>query len=213
MPFPWKVANAVLIPKSGTSSEASNYRPISLLSVVSKVLEKQYYHLHCWPLRKALSTIQHPVGLPAPQIHCHCPYIDLAQTVQHFAQQKQNSGNFFNLQKAFDTVPHRPLLDRLKDCNLPQQSCLDSRLSFPQSADGCSGISCVNALTRNLWRPSRIHHRPSRIYHIYELYLSSPSHQFLTLYAYDMSLFKTVTNLADLEETHRMMSIKVMGRH
>jgi hypothetical protein len=34
------VANVVPIPKSGTSSEASNYRPIFLLSVVSKVLVK-----------------------------------------------------------------------------------------------------------------------------------------------------------------------------
>ena len=43
-PQSWKISSIVLVPKSKKTVEyASNYRPISLLSVVSKLLER---HLH-----------------------------------------------------------------------------------------------------------------------------------------------------------------------
>ena len=42
-PTPWKQSNVVAIPKSKNFSSPSNYRPISLLPVLSKVLE-QYVH-------------------------------------------------------------------------------------------------------------------------------------------------------------------------
>lgn len=40
MPASWKTANVTPILKSGDPSVATNYRPISLLSLVSKVLER-----------------------------------------------------------------------------------------------------------------------------------------------------------------------------
>ncbi len=42
IPSVWKISNIVPIPKGSNSTSPSNYRPISLLSVVSKVLEKNY---------------------------------------------------------------------------------------------------------------------------------------------------------------------------
>ena len=39
VPSDWKISNVIPIPKSGDPSLATNYRPISLLSLVSKVLE------------------------------------------------------------------------------------------------------------------------------------------------------------------------------
>ena len=44
-PALWKVSNIVPIPKSGDSNSPSNYRPISLLSILSKVLEKHTVNL------------------------------------------------------------------------------------------------------------------------------------------------------------------------
>ena len=40
LPDEWKVARVSPIPKSGKSSDPTNYRPISLLSILSKLLEK-----------------------------------------------------------------------------------------------------------------------------------------------------------------------------
>jgi hypothetical protein len=39
-PSEWKVANVVPIPKTGDTHEVTNYRPVSLLSQVSKVLRR-----------------------------------------------------------------------------------------------------------------------------------------------------------------------------
>ena len=40
IPTAWKISNIVPIPKSGPLKEVTNYRPISLLGIVSKVLER-----------------------------------------------------------------------------------------------------------------------------------------------------------------------------
>ena len=56
MVFPdqWKIAHVIALFKKGDKSLASNYRPVSLLSCVSKILEKKIYkqiynHLHIKP--------------------------------------------------------------------------------------------------------------------------------------------------------------------
>ena len=45
LPSEWKTARVTPIPKSGDSSNPSNYRPISLLSILSKLLEKHIVKL------------------------------------------------------------------------------------------------------------------------------------------------------------------------
>ena len=43
-PVFWKVSNIVPIPKSGDNTNPRNYRPISLLSILSKLLERHVQH-------------------------------------------------------------------------------------------------------------------------------------------------------------------------
>jgi len=45
LPDEWKMARVSPIPKSGNHSDPGNYRPISLLSLLSKLLEKHIHHL------------------------------------------------------------------------------------------------------------------------------------------------------------------------
>ena len=45
VPDEWKNPNIVPIPKSSNRAQASNYQPISLLSILSKILEKHFYNL------------------------------------------------------------------------------------------------------------------------------------------------------------------------
>ena len=49
-PTPWKKAKVTAVFKKGSKSECTNYRPISLLSVPSKVIE----HLLCSQLKRHL---------------------------------------------------------------------------------------------------------------------------------------------------------------
>ena len=71
-PNSWKLAHIVPVPKSGDSADPTNYRPISILSVVSKLLE---CHVH----QATLLISQHPppsispaVGFSTREVYCVC---------------------------------------------------------------------------------------------------------------------------------------------
>ena len=117
----WKVSSVVPIPKTTTSTDnPSNYRPISLLPVVSKLLENHIYSIVFDHLaeRKLLSVDQWGF----------CPgksTVTALTSTFHNVFQLLEAGFdvslvFFDLRKAFDSVPHLPLLQKLKDTDLNQ---------------------------------------------------------------------------------------------
>ena len=120
VPLDWKSSFVVPIPKSApTSSSPSNYRPISLLSLVSKLLEK---HIHTLLYDFCISN-----NLISPFQFGFLPYRStisalLYSTHTIFSLLETYSsvcGAFLDLRKAFDSVPHQPLLDLLASSNLP----------------------------------------------------------------------------------------------
>ena len=56
LPTDWKFARVVPIPKSGSSKDSANYRPISILTVISKLLEKHIHNL----LLLHLNSVSYP---------------------------------------------------------------------------------------------------------------------------------------------------------
>ena len=112
----WKAARVVPIPKSTTKHSPSGYRPISLLSILSKLLEKHFqsltilmntthFQMHNGDFKKGKSTL---TAL-------------LSTTHDWLAQLDQNKEIccvFFDFQKAFDTVSHRRLMEKLKQLHL-----------------------------------------------------------------------------------------------
>ena len=120
VPLDWKSSFVVPIPMSApTSSSPSNYRPISLLSLVSKLLEK---HIHTLLYDFCISN-----NLISPFQFGFLPYRStisalLYSTHTIFSLLETYSsvcGAFLDLRKAFDSVPHQPLLDLLSSSNLP----------------------------------------------------------------------------------------------
>ena len=59
-PSDWKFARVVPIPKAGVRDNPANYRPISLLSSISKILERHILNVICFYLsvNSSLSTCQ-----------------------------------------------------------------------------------------------------------------------------------------------------------
>ena len=56
-PSQWKRANVTPVFKNGKPNEVKNYRPISLLSVISKVMERCVYkHIHNHLLQNSIIT-------------------------------------------------------------------------------------------------------------------------------------------------------------
>ena len=108
-----KVAKVVPLFKKGDKSLFSNYRPISLLPSISKIFEKViFYQLYAYlEDHKLLYTSQygfrkkHSTELAA---------LELIDKVTFLMQEgKTPVGIFLNMSKAFDTLNHDILLDKL----------------------------------------------------------------------------------------------------
>ena len=115
----WKCANVIPIPKNTSQkSDPAGYRPISLLPVVSKVLEKHIYSV----ISDHLSE-HHPIGDNkwGFQSGRSCATALLATTNAWYValeQGKDVAVVFFDFQKAFDSVPHQLLIQKLYDAGL-----------------------------------------------------------------------------------------------
>ena len=117
LPTSWKKSCIVPIPNNQDLSNPSNYRPVSLLPIVSKILEHRVYML----VMKHLQ-INHPLSAFQWRFLEGRSTALLHITDQWF--QALETGNdictvFFDFRKAFDSVPHSPLMTKLSSLELP----------------------------------------------------------------------------------------------
>ena len=118
VPTEWKTSAIVSIPKGGDSNQPSNYRPISLLSILSKLLERHMYK----HLLKHIETTM-PLALQQWGFRSGRSTVSALLDVTHNWLQSMDMGKevcavFFDLRKAFDSVPHRSLLEKLKSTGI-----------------------------------------------------------------------------------------------
>lgn len=111
-PEKWKDVNLVPIYKSEAKSQVLNYRGISLLDVLSKLLEKQVFHHTYDFVSPHLTEWQHGF-LPGKST-----VTQLTQVVHHFSLALENKQQvdviYLDFSKAFDRVPHERLLIKLE---------------------------------------------------------------------------------------------------
>ena len=118
VPNKCKEAKVIPVFKTGDSSDPSNYRPISILPVLSKILEKSMktrlnkfldkhniIYKHQYGVRKSSSTLNATVDLIVKIQEC----LDC---------NKLSSGLFIDLKKAFDTINHDILLRKLEQIGI-----------------------------------------------------------------------------------------------
>lgn len=110
-----KIAKVVPIFKKGGSSENVNdYRPISLLSTFSKILEKLVSNRVVSFLQENNIIDKYQFGFQASNSTVH-PMIHLLNKVSNALNQNHYTiAIFCDLQKAFDLVPHDVLLMKLR---------------------------------------------------------------------------------------------------
>ena len=114
LPTDWRSANVTAIFKKGDRHDPNNYRPVSLTSVCSKVLE-HIIHKHVvihFEQNKILTELNHGFR---KHYSCETQLIttihDLATS---FDTKTQVDIAILDFSKAFDKVPHRELLHKLK---------------------------------------------------------------------------------------------------
>ena len=106
--FPDKMKIAKIIPlfKSGSKNEFNNYRPISLLPQLSKILEKLFNNrLNKFVTNsKILNSCQYGFREGISTYHA---LVELVNEITNSLNKKNHSiGVFIDLRKAFDTVDH-----------------------------------------------------------------------------------------------------------
>ena len=145
-----KIAKVIPLFKKGDQHILDNYRPISLLPVISKVFEKivfdqlyQYFtdndliFTSQYGFRKLHSTELASIEL-------------IDRIAQYMDSGKLPLSIFLDLSKAFDTLDHSILLDKLKFYGISNtplkwfQSYLRSRQQFVEFDGTCSGITFIN---------------------------------------------------------------------
>ena len=113
VPSDWRLANISPIFKKGDRSKASNYRPVSITSICSKLLEHVIFSNimdHC-DENNILNDVQHGFR---PGHSCETQLIITSQDVAHSLDQKEQvDAVALDFSKAFDRVPHNRLLHKL----------------------------------------------------------------------------------------------------
>ena len=114
-PVLWKVSNIVPIPKSGDSTSPCNYRPISLLSIISKLLKRHVQNLLKDHLieRNLISDSQYGF------LSGRSTTTALLSVIDNWHNHLDAGRDvFLDLQKAFDSVPYRNLLSVLQQMDV-----------------------------------------------------------------------------------------------
>ena len=110
-PAEWKTHLITPIPKSGDLSSVCNYRPISLLCILSKLLESVVYNNIIDFIRPKLSTAQ--FGFLEKRSSISQLLTCYSEIIEAFESGLSADIVYLDLKKAFDSVPHNELLVKL----------------------------------------------------------------------------------------------------
>ena len=118
VPSKWKSSLVVPVPKGSNCHSPSNYRPISLLVVLSKILEKHVHSIITQHL-----NVHHPISNSQWGFTAGRSTIGALLSTTHdwfklLEEGKDICAVFLDYRKAFDSVPHRPLIEKLKGVGL-----------------------------------------------------------------------------------------------
>ena len=146
-----KIAKVTLIFKSGAKDNVSNYRPISILPVFSKVLERIMYNRVYNHLDSKGLLYEKQFGFQRNNSTEHAILQLTRDITSSFEKGEYTLGVFIDLSKAFDTVDHQILNKKLQYYGIDGtalewfKSYLISRKQYISSKDiseSCVDIIC-----------------------------------------------------------------------
>ena len=109
-----KIARVLAMHKEGDINIVSNYRPISLLPVVSKIFEKLLHKRLTYFLDQNDVFYHKQYGFRKNYSTVHALNTEVSQIVQSLNKNEVVFGIFIDFSKAFDTIQHQILLNKLE---------------------------------------------------------------------------------------------------
>jgi hypothetical protein len=117
-PISWKSSHIVAIPKCSQTKNPRSYRPISLLSILSKILERHMFSLISEHLLEQNIISDNQWGFTSNKSTTTALLALTHDWFKHLEEGIEVCVIFLDLQKAFDSVPHRDLLLVVKNSGL-----------------------------------------------------------------------------------------------
>lgn len=113
-----KIARVIPIYKKGEETNIKNYRPISILPSISKIFEKAMYlnltrHLEKYNL---YNEEQHGFRKQKSTITALISFIE--SVIDSLDEKNQAAGIFMDLSKAFDSISHSKMIDKLSNLGI-----------------------------------------------------------------------------------------------
>ena len=130
-PSVFKTAEVVLLHKNGPKDQITNYRPISLLVTISKILEKIVYSRIYGFLMKSNQLYQSQYGFRSNHSCDHAVGELLSDIVKSLELNKPTICLYLDLSKAFDTLLHPVILKKLERYGV-RGTCLEWMKSYLQ---------------------------------------------------------------------------------
>ena len=146
-----KVAKVIPIFKKGATTSINNYRPISILSSINKIFEKILYNRLIKYIDKFQILYKYQYGFRKNHSTDHALIELIDQIKLSIDNNQMTCGIFVDLSKAFDTVNHQILLNKLEHYGIRGkalelfESYLTGREQYVQINDSKSqtrSISC-----------------------------------------------------------------------
>ena len=109
-----KTAKAKPLYTKGKNTEPKNYRPVSLLLILSKIIERVLYEQLVEHLEKHDILYEHQSGFRSKHSVNTCLAHLSNQMLKGFESGKSTRMILIDLQKAFGTLDHDILLDKMK---------------------------------------------------------------------------------------------------
>lgn len=116
-PTAWKTAIIVPIHKSGSQNVVENYRGVSILCCLSKVFEKLIHKMMYHAASSIISEFQHGfVKNRSTTSNLMCYVTAVSRAME---SHQQVDAIYVDFAKAFDTVPHMTIIDKMEHLGFP----------------------------------------------------------------------------------------------
>ena len=113
-PDEFKIAKVLPLYKSGNVNYLNNYHPISILPLLSKILEKLIYSRLLGFFTDNSIIIPQHFGFRENHSTMHALHMAITRVCKAINNKKRALGIFVDFSKAFDTIQHNILIHRLE---------------------------------------------------------------------------------------------------